>query len=120
MKTMEKVTKRDNFNAIIKLATEANRPDLVDFAKHEIELLEKKASAPRKESEAHVASEKLAQTVLDLMEVDKLYRVADLIKLVGDPDISTSKMSTAIRLFLLGSSVERVEEKRVAYFKRIA
>lgn len=116
---MEKITKKDNFNAIIELAQANNRSDLVEFAKHEIELLNKKASAPKKESEAHVASEKLAQTVHDLMETDKLYRIADLIKLVGDSEISTSKMSTAVRLFLLGSSVERVEEKRVAYFKRI-
>ena len=38
------MTKRDYYNEIITIATEMERQDLVDFAKHEIELLDKKKS----------------------------------------------------------------------------
>ena len=40
----KKMTKRDYYNEIITMATEMERQDLVDFAKHEIELLDKKKS----------------------------------------------------------------------------
>ena len=44
----KKITKRDNFNEIIKIATELNRKDLVEFATHEIELLDRKKSTDTK------------------------------------------------------------------------
>ena len=40
----KKMTKKEMFGAIIELANEKGRTDIVDFANHEIELLERKAS----------------------------------------------------------------------------
>ena len=57
MANTTKVTKKDMFNEVITIAEGLGRQDIVDFANHEIELLEKKASKSRqtktqKENEA--------------------------------------------------------------------
>ena len=42
---MKKVTKKDNFKAIMEVLTEVGRNDLVEVMAHEVELLEKKATS---------------------------------------------------------------------------
>ena len=45
--TNKKPTKKMNYEAIKKLLANANRPDLIDFCDHEIELLDNRNSADR-------------------------------------------------------------------------
>ena len=56
MAETKKITKKDNFNEIIKVATELGRTDLVEFATKEIALLEKK-SANKAPTKTQVANE---------------------------------------------------------------
>ena len=44
MEKIKKLTKRDNFNALLKIAEVASNVQLVEFINHELELLDKKAS----------------------------------------------------------------------------
>ena len=56
MATEKKITKRDNFNAIIEVLTDAGRDDLAKVIEHEIELLDNKA-AKAKENAAKKKTE---------------------------------------------------------------
>ena len=43
MEKIKKVTKRDNFNALLKIEEVASTEQLVEFVNHELELLDKKS-----------------------------------------------------------------------------
>lgn len=62
----KKITKRDNFNEIIKIATQMGRPDLVEFATHEIALLDKKKASDTK-SKNQVANEEIKKVIVDTL-----------------------------------------------------
>lgn len=118
---MEKMTKRNYFELIA--SAMADNADVVAFCNHEIELLDKKKNAPRnpskKQIEARDLAETLADEVVEVMTVGEPYTVSELCKLVKE-DVSVSRLSYVIRTRLLGTSVERSEEKGKAYFTRIA
>lgn len=118
---MEKMTKRQYFERIANLL--ADKEDIVAFCAHEVELLDKKKNAPRnpsaKQVEAQNLAENLADELIEVMTVGEPYTVSELCKLVKE-DVSVSRLSYVIRTRLLGTSVERSEEKGKAYFTRIA
>ena len=62
-----KVTKKEQFISIRTILEGANRPELVEFINHEIELLDKK-SANRKPSKAQVANAELTGVLLEVLE----------------------------------------------------
>ena len=63
-----KITKKDMFNEVITLAQENGRDDLVAFAEHEIELLNKRNSAESKAKLAKQAENaKLADAIVEFL-----------------------------------------------------
>lgn len=62
------MTKKEMFAEIINLAegkpTTVTPVEIIEFASHEIELLEKKASTPRKPTAAQVENEKFKELIL--------------------------------------------------------
>ena len=89
----KKITKRDNFNAIIEVLTDAGREDLADVIKHEIELLDNKAAkakatAAKKKTEGDALSDAVAAVL-----TDEYCTIADITeKVVFDGEVSTSKV----------------------------
>ena len=80
---------------------------------------EKKNSAEKKPTANQVANQALVESILAEMEKGKLYTITDMMKVLPScKDLSNQKLSAIIRP-LIGVSIERVEEKRKAYFKRI-
>lgn len=114
-----KITKKDNFNAIIALASEMGRTDLVEFAMHEIELLDKKATS-KKPTKNQVENEALAQVVLEtLATCSEPVTISELQKLdtrlSADNGISNQRVSAIMRT-LVPSKVARTEVKGKAKF----
>ena len=111
-----KVTKRDNFNEIITIATELGRQDLVDFCKHEIELLDKKKSKETKsQKENTVLMEKL---LADLAEIGNAVTISEFMKMsetVQTEGLSNQKIS-ALFSKMKDVSIERTVVKGKAYF----
>lgn len=109
----EKMTKRDYFNQLLAL-------DLTDeqkaFIEHELALLDKKNSAVKKPTANQTANVGIKAEVLALMEGAKLYTITELVKAYGK-DITNQKMSALVRQMVGEGSVERVEDKRKAYFR---
>ena len=80
---------------------------------------EKKNSAEKKPTANQVANQAIVENILAEMEIGVLYTITDMIKkLPSCADLTNQKVSALIKP-LIGISIERVEEKRKAYFKRI-
>ena len=115
----KKMTKREMFEQIkanYKLTAEE-----VKFIDHELELLAKKNSAEKKPTAVQVANEGLKKAILDFMIVGQKYTITDLMKSVPElADLSNQRVSALVRQLKDADLVVRTEEKRKAYFEKVA
>ena len=117
---MTKMTKMQKFEMLANLAEVQANPVLVEFIEHEIELLAKKNSSEKKPTAQQKANANLCDVIVSNMEVGKLYTVTDLQKTIpGCAELTNQRISALLR-GMFGSRIERVEEKRKAYFRKIA
>ena len=117
MTTTKKPTKRDNFNTLLNIAEVKSNPKLVEFINHEIELLDKKNSSEKKPTAQQTANEGIKQAILDNMVEGKMYTITEIIKTVPEcADLTNQRVSALMRQLIEAKSVERVEDKRKAYF----
>ena len=117
MMNTKKPTKRDNFNALLKLPEVANNPAFVEFIKHEIELLDKKNSAEKKPTAQQTANEGIKSAILATLEQGKGYTITDIIKTVPEcADLTNQRVSALMRQLIEDKVIVRTEDKRKAYF----
>jgi hypothetical protein len=117
--SVKKMTKADKYNMLKAIPSVAENPILVEFLDHELELLAKKNSTDKKPTAQQVANDGLKQSIIDGMEKGKLYTITDLIKSIPAlADLTNQRVSALVRQ-LIPNSIERVEEKRKAYFKLV-
>ena len=118
MANVKKMTKADYFKQIME-----NYPlteDEKSFVEHELELLAKKNSAEKKPTAQQVANAGVADAIYEGMVEGTLYSITDLIKQIPEcADLTNQRVSAIVR-GMIGSKVERIEEKRKAYFRKIA
>lgn len=121
MTNSKKMTKRDYFN-ILRASyptTADNYDEVIGFIDHELELLAKKNAAEKKPTAVQVANEGIKQAIVDGMEPNKLYTITDIIKSVPEcADLTNQRVSALVRQ-LMPDYIERVEEKRKAYFRLV-
>ena len=118
-----KVTKKEQFISIRTILEGANRPELVEFINHEIELLDKK-SANRKPSKAQVANAELTGVLLEVLEgsfdpltILEIQDKDERLKALEDgTPISNQRISALLRPLVKNGTVIRTEEKRKAKF----
>ena len=115
MATTKKMTKREMFEQIKSHLTD---PAEVAFVEHELELLAKKNASEKKPTAQQVANEGLKSTILDVLtENGGLMTITDIQKSRAElAELSNQRISAIVRQ-MVGISVERVEDKRKAYFK---
>lgn len=115
----KKLTKKDRFAELLTLAEVKANPDLVAFIEHELELLAKKNSADKKPTAQQVANEALKAAILEGMEEGKLYTITEIMKAIPElSDLTNQRVSALVRQ-MLNISIERIEDKRKAYFRKI-
>ena len=115
----KKMTKREMFEQI-KRNYDLTQAE-VDFIDHELELLAKKNSADKKPTKVQVENEGIKAEILEGMEVGKAYTITDLIKEVpAVAELSNQRVSALVRQLVADGSVVRNEEKRKAYFTKVA
>ena len=117
--TNKKMTKREMFEQIkanYKL-TDAE----VAFIDHELELLAKKNASEKKPTAQQVANEGLKQTIVNVLtENGGLMTVTDVQKSCDElAELSNQRVSALLRQLKDDGKVERVEDKRKAYFKAV-
>ena len=118
--TVKKLTKRDRFEALLKMTEVQANPDMVAFIEHEIELLAKKNAGDKKPTAKQMENDAVKQVILDEMTAnpDKLYTVTDLIKGVPElADYSNQRVSALLRQMINANGVERIVDKRKSYFR---
>ena len=120
MSNTKKITKRDNYNALLKIEEVKSNPVLANFVKHELELLDKKNSSrsknPTKEQKVNKI---LKENILSEMEVGVEYTITDMIKqLPSCADLTNQKVSAVVRQMVppQGDQIIRTEKKGRAYF----
>ena len=124
MATIKKMTKKDYF-AIIKASYPVDAPnydEVMAFIDHEVELLTKKNSAEKKPTANQLANKGIADAIAEAManEPARLFTITDIIKSVPECAELTNQRVSAIVRQMIGVSVERVEDKRKAYFRYLA
>ena len=119
--TTRKPTKRDNFTALLKLSEVKADPKLVEFITHEIDLLDRKNTVDKKPTKTQQENEAIKTTVLSAMESDRLYSISEMLKeFPVCKDMSNQKLSSLVRQMVLDKQVERVEDKRKAFFRKVS
>lgn len=121
MANEKKMTKREKFEMIAKIKEIAENPILAEFVEHELDLLAKKnASGSGKMTATQKANEEIKGQIMEEMgkEPNRLYSVSEMIKCFECcKELSLPKVTALITQLHKAELVERVEEKRKAYFR---
>lgn len=114
----KKITKKDNFNEIIKIATEIGRTDLVEFAKHEIALLDKKKASDTK-SKNQVENEGIKNTIIQTLgTLGKLSSIPEIQSANEElGKLSNQKISSLLTQLVNSEILVKEYVKKKAYFK---
>lgn len=116
MTNTKKMTKADFFKQI--LANYNLTEDEQNFINHELELLAKKNSAEKKPTAVQVANNGIKTDILEGMVEGTLYTITDLIKTIPAlADLTNQRVSALVRQLIADGKIERIEEKRKAYFR---
>ena len=117
----KKITKREKFEMLKALNEVKGNPMLVEFIDHELDLLAKKnASGEGKMTASQKANEELKEKILEEMSANpnRLYSISEMIKVFECcKDLSLPKVTALVTQMTKADLVERVEEKRKAYFR---
>lgn len=116
---MQKLTKKDNFTAIISVLESANRPDLVAVMEHEIALLDKKAeSRSSKPTVRQAENAEIKTAIVASLEPGKFYRCAEIKAMIPALDEGEGTQRTARLCNDLVSEglLRKAVDKKVVYF----
>jgi hypothetical protein len=120
MANSTKLTKAQKFAMLKEIPAVKENSTLVEFIDHELELLAKKNSADKKPTAQQTANDGIKADILEGMAEGKLYTITDLIKEIpACADLTNQRVSALVRQLKDEGSVERVEEKRKAYFRKV-
>jgi uncharacterized protein YqeY len=114
-----KVTKRDNFNSIIKVLADAGRDDLVEVIEHEIELLNKKHGKVSKADIQRKADNAELQTAI-LAVLDKPMTASEIANVLSTDEVQYSNQKVSAMLRQLGDKVTKEVVKGKSYFSIVA
>ena len=121
MENVKKMTKRDYFNQLLEIEGVKANAELVNFIGHELELLAKKnASGTGKLTAVQVANEGIKSEILECManEPNRLFTITEMIKKFECcKDLTLPKVTALVGQLKNDGKVERLEEKRKAFFR---
>ena len=117
---MKKITKREKFEMLLTMESVKENGMLVEFIEHEIELLAKKNGSEKKPTAQQTANAEIQKAILEGMESGKRYTITELIKEIpACAELTNQRVSALVRQ-LMPTYIERVEEKKKAYFVKVA
>lgn len=120
MNTTKKMTHKDYFTALLEMPEVQNYPGMTEFIEGRITALEKKASTPKKESEADKVKSGIKADVLAFLSANegKKFTITQMMKQVPNlpAEISNQRLTSLVTQMVRENEVDRVVEKRVSYF----
>ena len=114
----KKLIKKDYFYMLREIVVSMKREDLVNFIDNEIELLNKKSSRTtltQTQKENEILKEKIVKT---LKELNKFSTITEIQESNAElADLSNQKISALLKQLVDTNVIEKVIEKKKAYFK---
>lgn len=107
--TEKKITKRDNFNAIIGVLIDADREDLAKVIEHEIELLDAKSSKAKATAAKKKAEGDALRDAVQAVLTDEFQTIADITAKVEGEDVSAAKVQYRLNA-LVGAGIAVKEQ----------
>lgn len=110
-------TKREYFAELLDIV--GDNDALKDFINHEVELLDKRNSAPKAPTKKQIANEGYKAMIVEGLGTDKM-TVSEIVKGIfgaADMEMSNQKVSALLSQLVDDGVVIRTVEKRKAYFQ---
>ena len=115
-----KMTKREVLNLMLADSTFSANANFVAYAKHELELLDKKKDS-KTPTKVQVRNEVLKGEILDLMEENTSYTCTQIIKMLNSEDVQSTQKGVALLKALADEGkVEIIRDKKSTFYKRVA
>ena len=121
-----RTTKREYYNILLGIEAVNSNPDLVAFIENEIDLLNKKSnsSSDRKPTARQSENAGLKEAILNYLRQNDPATITELMKNVPElaaiENLTNQRTSAIVRQMVeIDKTVERLVEKRTAYFKAI-
>lgn len=109
---MTKMTKRDYFNSLLSLSEVQADEALVSFINHELELLSEK-----KPTATQIANDSLKVAITNYLSEGGKHTISEMLAEVPALEgMQNQKVSALVRQMIADGVVQRIEEKRKAYF----
>ena len=117
----KKMTKKDHFNMLKAIPEVAQNEILMNFIDHEIELLEKKNSSEKKPTAQQKANESFKAKIVEVLKANKNPMTITEIQKADNElgEMSNQRVSALVRQLKDEGLVERIEDKKKAYFKAV-
>lgn len=114
---VKKVTKKEMFGKLIELAQENERTDLIEFCEHEIELLNKKASASG-QTKTQAENENIKVVIAE--ELTRIARAVTISELIKESEelgqYSNQKLSALLKQMVESGTVTKIVDKKKSLF----
>ena len=121
-----RTTKREYYNILLGIEAVNSNPDLVAFIENEISLLDKKSNSSSEKKPTARQSENagLKEAILAYLRQNDPATITELMKNVPElaaiENLTNQRTSAIVRQMIeIDKTVERLVEKRTAYFKAI-
>lgn len=114
---VKKATKKEMFGKLIELAQENERTDLIEFCEHEIELLNKKASASG-QTKTQAENEKIKIVIVE--ELTRIARAVTISELLKESEelgqYSNQKLSAILKQMVESGTARKIVDKKKSLF----
>jgi len=114
---VKKLTKKEMFGKLIELAQENDRTELIAFCEHEIDLLNKKASASG-QSKTQAENEKIKVVIAE--ELTRIARAVTISELIKESEnlgqYSNQKLSALLKQMVESGTVTKIVDKKKSLF----
>ena len=114
--TTKRIGTSEDFETVY---VEVSPAEMAEFAKHELELLDRKNTVDKKPTKTQQANEGTKAAIKEYLDghKDEKFTVSALMKAVpAIADASNQKVSALIRQMVADGQAKRIEDKRKAYF----
>lgn len=121
--TNSKVTNRDFYNMVIEMAKASDNQPMVDWANHQIELLDNK-KANKKPSKAtlekRAENDRLADSLYSiLVEKAEPLSIAEIKTYDEFAELTSSKIAVISGILIANGKAEKLVVKKVVYYKAV-
>lgn len=118
---MTEFTKKEMFAQVIAMVNgeevRATKEQLITFAEHEIELLNRKSGAARKPTKTQIENEIIKNNILDILaDNDRPMTISDIMEDDRLKGLRNQKISALVTQLKKADKVVRTEDKKKAYF----